>query len=204
MTSIDLLLLGGGGHSLVVLDVLETHTVSYRIKALVQQKSDRLAHCFPSIEQVSLDDEIYLQKNPPSVAVNGVGLIGNSTLLRKKIYDRFRASSWNFLNLIDQSAKISASTRLGNGAQVFAGAVIQSHAVIGNNCVVNTGALIDHECHLNDHAMVSPGAVLCGNVTLGVGSVVGPGAVILPEISIPDGVVIPANKRITKREAKLL
>ena len=204
MKTKEVVLLGGGGHALVLLAIYNQKLAERQVHALLESPSDRLRQKYPQIMQVVQDDRKFIEDHAPGIALNGIGLIDNSVELRRAVYELFSGHGWQFVTLDDPSANICHDVVLGQGSQVMAGAIIQTDVTVGENCVINTGAIIEHECRLDSHCIIGPGAVLCGNVTVGSGSVIGPGSTILPGVSVPPDTLVPAMSRITKREAKLL
>ncbi len=96
-------------------------------------------------------------------------------------------------SVVHPAAWVHASVRLGSGAFVAAGAVIQPDAILGAHAIVNTGATIDHDSVIGDFAHVAPGAHLAGGVTIGAGALVGLGAVVTPGVSIGPWAVLGAG-----------
>lgn len=95
--------------------------------------------------------------------------------------------------VVHPTAWVHPSARLGAGAFVAAGAVIQPDAVVGAHAIVNTGASVDHDSVIGDYAHVAPGASLAGGVTVGQGALVGIGACVNPGVSIGDWAVLGAG-----------
>ena len=95
--------------------------------------------------------------------------------------------------VVHRAAWVHPSARLGPGAFVAAGAVIQPDAVIGAHAIVNTGATVDHDCVVGDYAHVAPGAHLAGDVTVGEGALVGIGAAVAPGVGVGDWAVLGAG-----------
>jgi UDP-N-acetylbacillosamine N-acetyltransferase len=86
--------------------------------------------------------------------------------------------------IVHPSAVICADVRIGAGAVVFAGAVVQTGSQIGDNVVVNTCASVDHDCRIGDGVQLAPRVVLGGRVSVGDLSFVGIGATVINQIAI--------------------
>jgi len=86
--------------------------------------------------------------------------------------------------VVDPTAIVAASARIGGGSYVNAGVVIAGAASIGTWVFVNRAASLGHHTELADFASVGPGAVICGETRLGRGATVGAGAVVLPGVEI--------------------
>jgi UDP-3-O-[3-hydroxymyristoyl] glucosamine N-acyltransferase len=95
--------------------------------------------------------------------------------------------------IVDPTAAVARSVRIGPGSYVNAGAVIGGAARIGAFVFVNRSASIGHHVELDDFVSVGPGAIVCGSARLGRGAVVAAGAVIEPELAIGRNSVIAAG-----------
>ena len=115
--------------------------------------------------------------------VNAIGSVGRPDA-RKRVYESFKAQGYSFATVIHPSAVIASDARLGEGAQVMAGAVIQPSCSIGENTIVNTRASVDHDCELGDYVHIGPGATLAGSVTVGDCTLIGVGASVIPGLII--------------------
>lgn len=186
--NLPFIIVGGGGHALVVLDTLESMGCVVR------------GYCDPSpgaampgdLEWFRSDDAL-LAIDPSSVVLAcGVGSTGNSRS-RKALFERFSAAGFRFPPLRHASAIVSRRAVLSDGAQVMMGACIQPGTRVGRNTIVNTGARVDHDCRLGDHVHIAPGAVLAGSVTVEDGAHVGAGATVIQNKTIAHGGVIGAG-----------
>jgi sugar O-acyltransferase (sialic acid O-acetyltransferase NeuD family) len=96
----------------------------------------------------------------------------------------------SFPALLDPTAVVARSARIGEGAIVNAAAVIAGGATLGRSVHINRSASVGHHNRVEDYATIGPGCVLAGHVTIGQGAFVGASAVCAPEITVgPDAVV---------------
>ena len=175
-----IVILGGGGHSKVLIEALR-----YRADSALDRISVMNFHTdFDSLER-TIPKDTFLK------LVNGVGLMD----ARKIVYAYAKSKPYRNQSVIHPSAVISSDgdSIFGDGLQAMAGAVIQPGCKIGHNVLVNTGAQIDHDCIIGDHCHIAPGAILCGGVTVGEGAFIGAGAVIPEGRKIPDNAFVPAG-----------
>jgi sugar O-acyltransferase (sialic acid O-acetyltransferase NeuD family) len=98
-----------------------------------------------------------------------------------------------FPSLVHPRANLSPSTIIGQGAVVFAGALVGPETQIGSFTIVNHGAQADHNNNLSDFSSLGPGCVLGGNVKLGRAAVVAIGAVVKHGVALGDNSVLGAN-----------
>ncbi|MDD3893894.1 MAG: acetyltransferase [Syntrophomonadaceae bacterium] len=188
-----LIIIGGGGHSRVLLDILLSK--SYPIIAIAEvNPNKKLIRNVPVLD----NDDWILRYDPESVnLVNGIGMIPGGTK-RYQIYQRFKNRGYCFENIMHPSAMTASDIKLAEGVQIMAGAIVQSGVVINENSIINTGSIIDHDAFIGRHVHVAPGATICGNVAIGAGTFVGAGATIIHGVQIAAACVIGAGSAVTR------
>ena len=92
--------------------------------------------------------------------------------------------------LVDPTAVVAQSVRMGVMTFVNAAAVIGGACLIGDRVVVNRCASIGHHCFIGDDVSIGPGATLASNIQLGNGVIIGVGATILPDVKIGAGAIV--------------
>jgi len=177
--SLPVIILGGGGHALVLIDAL------MQLKREIIGYTDTDSGKAPVLGVPLLgSDEKILEHDPAQVMlVNGMGSI-ESRALRRELHDLFRARGYRFARVIHPSAVVSPHARLEDGVQILAGAVVQPECRLGAGTIVNTGARVDHECLVGAHVHIAPGSIVTGNVRIGDGAHIGAGAVLVKEVAI--------------------
>lgn len=100
--------------------------------------------------------------------------------------------------LIDPTAVIPSSLRVGSGTFINATAVIGGATFLGSHVLINRAASIGHHCFIGDYVSIAPGVTLASNVRIGEGVTIGAGAVVVPNIEIGAGAVIGAGSLIRK------
>lgn len=168
-----LILVGAGGHSEVVQDIVAANG-NLDLYAIVDDafnetvETDGIIHANTNlIEKLDINDYEFC------IA------IGNNHV-RKKLYEKFNIPVDKYVTLIHPSAVISKSAKIGYGTVVMPNAVINADTVTGNHCIVNTNAVVEHDNVLADYVHVSPSATLAGTVSVGEGTHIGAGAVVIP------------------------
>lgn len=136
---------------------------------------------------------------PPAdyLLINGVGAV-DVPRKRREVYERFRSVGFAFVQVLHPSAIVGLDVRIGVGAQVMAGAVVQSGAEIGENTIVNTRSVIEHDCVVGNHVHVATGAILTGGVRVGCMSMIGAGAVVKQGVAIGMGALIAAGAVVVR------
>lgn len=186
--------IGAGGHARVLLDVLFACRTNVSVMIEKGKIQEERIFGVPVI-----DEDIFFARYLAHeiMVVNGIGSIG-SMQARETIYARFLGYGYTFASVIHPTAIISPYTKLGEGVQVMAGAVLQPGCIIGDNTLINTRASIDHDCCIGAHVHIAPGAVLSGNVTIGENTHVGTGAVIIQGITVGKRVIVGAGAVVTR------
>lgn len=100
--------------------------------------------------------------------------------------------------LVDPTAILPRSIRIGTGSYVNAGVVIGAMSMLGEGVLVNRAASLGHHTVLGDMVSIGPGATLAGNIHVGAGSVIGAGAVVLPNVRIGAGSIVSAGAVVRK------
>lgn len=195
----DLVLTGGGGHCLSVLDTI------YRINRYTD-----IAITDPDIEVGTevLNSRVVGGDSALADIFNSgcrkafitVGSI-KDTGVRRKLYSLLKETGFELITVVDPSAVVSDSALIEEGAFVGKNAVVNAAAVIGTSAIVNTGAVIEHECHVGEFSHIACGSILCGNVTVGHDCLIGAGATVIEGITIGNNAVVGAGS-IVLRDVK--
>jgi len=98
-----------------------------------------------------------------------------------------------FATIIHPFSWISPTARIGVGAMIFAGVVVQTEAIVGDHAILNTGATISHDVVADDCCHVAVGAHMAGNVHVGEGAKIGAGAAARPGARIGNWATVGAG-----------
>ncbi|TRW92998.1 NeuD/PglB/VioB family sugar acetyltransferase [Candidatus Methylobacter oryzae] len=189
------IVLGGGGHSKVLIDILRK--LDCRVLGIIDpnQAVGSLVHGF----KVLGGDNAVFDYPPEEVELlNGMGSLPNDKGLRVRLFKAFSAEGYYFKTLIDPMAIVASDVELSTGVQVMAGVIIQAGTGIAENTIVNSGAIVDHDCRIGSHVHIAPGAVLSGAVEVGEAVHIGTGATVIQGIRIGGGSIIGAGSVITQ------
>ena len=187
--TLPVVVIGAGGHGRVLIDALRNN--GREILGVVDPKLAAGDAPF-GLRVLGGDDTIEKYRPEHIELVNGVGGTG-ATERRHDVYTRFRTRGFRFANVVHRSAAVSELAKLGEGAQVMAGCVIQCGAFLGANSIMNTCASIDHDCKIGESVHIAPGVTLSGSVTVGDGSHIGTGACVIQGIVIGRNCVVAAG-----------
>ncbi|GAA0280706.1 hypothetical protein GCM10009127_22390 [Alteraurantiacibacter aestuarii] len=100
--------------------------------------------------------------------------------------------------LIDPTAILPQSARIGEGSFINAGAVIGGATIIGEAVLVNRAASVGHHVLLGDRVSIGPGATLAGDIRVGENSVIGAGATVQPDVRIGANSIVSAGAVVRK------
>jgi UDP-perosamine 4-acetyltransferase len=188
-----LLIIGGGGHAKVVIDLARRLGV-WRIVGVLDDAPNLAGKMVLGCPVLGGTERLQEFAGGGVAFVVAIG----ANALRQRLQNMATAAGLLAVELVHPSAMVAESAVVGPGAVVMAGAVINAEAKIGEGVIVNTGALIDHDCCLGAYCHIAPGAALCGEVTVGARSLVGVGASVIPGVSIGDDCVVAAGAAVVR------
>ena len=169
-------LYGAGGHSRVILEILECQGVT-----VLGIYDDDPANVRNRELEVSSGIRLLGQDSVTDFDAPFIITVGNNAR-RAEISWLLDAPEYG--KAIHPTAIVSPRAVIGDGSVVIQGSIIQAATQIGRHVLVNTGASIGHDNVIADFAHISPHATLCGHVEVGEGTHIGAGAIVIPSIKI--------------------
>ncbi|MBQ2873138.1 MAG: acetyltransferase [Bacilli bacterium] len=206
-----LIIIGAGGHSKSVIDSVNQE--KYNIEGFLDDNKTGKHMGYPIIGK-KLEDIDKYENYKYFVAIGDI-------VSRKMWFETLKKYNVEIINIIDKTAIISSSSKIGVGNYIGKYAVVNADAVIGNNNVINTKALVEHECIVGNHTHLSTNSVINGNViikdcvflgssavcigqlTVGENSIIGAGSVIISDVEDNVTVVGVPGRVIKKNGNKL-
>lgn len=190
-----LIVIGGGGHASVLIDILRVQ--KREILAVICPDGLSQRSVFNGILHLRKDEDV-LNYPPDSVRlVNGIGVLPRSNL-KKKLNQYYLSLGYQFETVISEQAWISNEAVIETGAQVFAGAIIQTGAKISAHTIINSKALIEHDSVIGKYNHVAPNATICGQVETSENVYVGASSTLIQNIKLDKNVVVGAGAIVTK------
>jgi sugar O-acyltransferase (sialic acid O-acetyltransferase NeuD family) len=170
----SLVLLGGGGHCVACIDVIEQQG-RYRIVGILDRE-DLLGQALLGYCHIGTDNDV------PDLIRQGhqflvtVGQV-RSAEPRQRLYGLLTALQAPVATVVSPRAYVSKHAKLGIGTVVMHDALINAGAEVGCNCIINTKALVEHDACIEDHCHISTAAVVNGGARIKAGTFFGSGAV---------------------------
>ena len=186
-----IVLVGGGGHCEVVIDIIKEENLFDEI--LISDLPKNLGKYILDVRIDYTDDQLEELFNAgvkhAFITVGKVSLDDN----RRHLYERVKAIGFKIPTIISSSAHVSKYASIGEGTLVGKGAIVNAGTTVGRNCIINTRVIIEHDSIICDDVHVATGALLCGGVTVGENSFIGAGSIIIQGVNIQKNTLIGAG-----------
>ena len=194
MTKNDIILIGGGGHCKVCIDIIE-ESGSYDINGIIDVRG-KIGRTILGYKIIDEDKNIdkYLSNN---LFLITVGFI-KTPVLRVKLFNKITKTGGELATIISPKAHVSKHTTIQQGTIIMHGAVVNSDASIGENVIVNSLALIEHDVIISSHTHISTGARINGGSKIGEKCFIGSGTIINQGISVCSDVIIGSGSLVRK------
>lgn len=191
-----ILLIGAGGHAKSVIDSLKAQG-KYEPAAIIDKTEVGNAQVL-DIPIIGTDEDLpcFYEKGIHYAFVT-VGSIGD-TRIRQMLYQKLKAIGFILPDIIDPSAVISPTAKLGEGVFVGKSATINAGSSIGKMAIINTAAVVEHECTIGNFCHIAPAAALCGNVSIGDNTHIGTNATIIQGIKVGSNALVGAGSVVLK------
>ena len=185
----DMAILGAGGHARALVELVRASRPDVQIVAAVDDAPSPPKDVLgvPVIgDSVQLEE---LRERGVRNAGLGIGAVTDNQQ-RIEHFDRLRGLGFTIPSFCHPRASVEPSVTMGQGNQIFAGAVIGSCVRLGDNTIINSGSVLSHDCQIGSHTHIAPGAILAGGVNVGQNTLVGMGVTVYLGVTIGDNVVI--------------
>ena len=188
---INVIFIGGGGHSLSCSDVLY-QSKNINLIGFIDPNQNALLSKNGSKWLGSddhLKDLIYNYKN---IFIS----IGHIKSAEKRVYyyNESKKLGAVFPILKSKFSYISSTAIVEEGSIIMNGAVINAKAHIAKNCIINSNAVIEHGVSISNHVHIAPSATILGDVTIEQECFIGAGAIIREGVTIRKKSIIRAGE----------
>ena len=189
----DIILIGGGGHCLSVIDVVEQED-KYNIKGILDdtKKGDVLG--YPILGNRDLVRELSTEGMFFLITIGQI----KSSSTREDIALLLDSCKANLATVISPLAYVSKHATIGEGSVIMHNAIINAKAKVGKHCIINTKANIEHNVQIGDFCHISTCATVNGDTIVGKRTFIGSNATISNNITIVEKSIISAGNFIKR------
>ena len=190
----NIILVGGGGHCVSVIDVIENEN-KFNILGILDsniKQSDVLGY-----RVLGGDNLIPKLVNENTYFLITVGQI-HSHGTRKKIAESLVEYNAKLATVVSPLAYVSEHAYIEEGTIIMNHAVVNAKSKIGRNCIINTMSNVEHGVSIGDFCHISTCAVVNGDSIICSGTFVGSNATISNGVTISENSFISAGKLIVK------
>ena len=189
----NIILIGGGGHCLSVIDVVEQED-KYNIKGILDdtKKGDVLG--YPILGNRDLVKELSTEGVFFLITIGQI----KSSSIREDIALLLDSCKANLATVISPLADVSKHATIGEGSVIMHNAIINAKAKVGKHCIINTKANIEHNVQIGDFCHISTCATVNGDTIVGKRTFIGSNATISNNITIVEKSIISAGNFIKR------
>ncbi len=195
-----ILLVGAGQHARVVLYNIQEQN-KYDVIGILDKNLDKAKEekFFEGISILDIDySKVDLKELKEKLGTDKFFISFGNMKYRKKVWELFKNSGWNSVNIIHPNAVISKNAKLGEGILIECGCLITPNPIIGDNVVVNTGSQVNHDNIIENHVYIASGVVLSGGVKIGENTLLDDGVIVTLGREVGKNSLIGAGAVITK------
>ena len=190
-----MIVLGAGGHSKVVLDILIENNYGKEIifyDNLI--KSEKKLHNKYIVTNTL--ENLYAEQNEFIVAVGNVKL-------RQKLASIATKYNLRRVGILSNSLKRGfVNVNIDSTVDIMHNVIISSDVKIQKDTLINRNVSIHHDVIIGENCVISPGVQLLGGCQIGDNVFIGAGANIFPKVKIEDDSVIGAGSLVNKSISK--
>ena len=188
-----IILIGGGGHCISCIDVIEM-TKEFSIRGIIDSSKKKGTKIL-DYEVIGDDNDIEILSK---TCVNFLITIGQikSHLIRQEIYLKLKKLNLKLPIIISPLSYVSRYADINEGTIVMHDAIINAGAKLGKCNIINSKSLIEHEVLVGDFCHISTSSIVNGQTVIEDNCFIGSNSVLVNNIKIKKNTIIPAGKRI--------
>ena len=184
------IIIGGGGHCGVILDILQT--LNAEIIGICDNGMPAGKSIHGEFENLGSDTVLHQFENKHAFVCNAIGHTprGSARFEAQTVIDNL-----GFIcpPIAHPSAMVSARASLSNGVQIMANATVQANSKVGRFSILNTASVVEHDCIVGSSVHICPGAVICGGTHINDRSFIGANATVSNGLVIGDHAIVQAG-----------
>lgn len=186
----NIIIIGAGGHSRVVYDILR-YDHNLDVISFVDNTIRGSEEAIMGVPVTGGHDVI-----PKLVEENNIGgfivAVGDNEI-RCEHYNKLLEMGLEPVSAIHPEAYISKTATIGPGTVVAPGVSVSTNVEVGENSILNTGSLVDHETSIGSHTHIAPGSTVAGRVKIDEMSFIGMGSTIRDSVKVGSNVTVGAG-----------
>ena len=190
-----IILIGGGGHCISCIDVVE-QTGLYQIIGILDLP-EKLGQKVLNYSVIGTENELERFLPVCSDFLITVGQIKSSEL-REIIFHKVIKAGGNLPVIISPFAFVSPNASIEEGSIVMHHVLVNSGAIVGKGCILNTKSLIEHEAEIGNFCHISTAAVINGQAKVGDFCFIGSNTVVSNNIRITANTIIAAGSQVLR------
>ena len=190
MNKEKILIVGGGGHALSSIDIIES-VGRFEIAGIIDSGACSITR-YPLLGNDEALPELVSNIKNVFIAVGQI----KSYATRLRLVEKLKNLGAVFPTIISPRAYVSSEVSFGEGCFVGHMSVINSKVKVGNFCIINSCALLEHGVSVQDFCHISTGAIVNGDAMIGYGTFLGSGAIVREGISIKKDSIISMGERV--------
>ena len=155
-----ILLVGAGQHARVVLYNIQEQN-KYDVIGILDKNLDKAKEekFFEGIPILDIDySKIDLKELKEKLGTDKFFISFGNMKYRKKVWELFKNSGWNSVNIIHPNAVISKNAKLGSGV------VLSGGVKIGENTLLDDGVIVTLGREVGKNSLIGAGAVITKNL----------------------------------------
>ncbi len=185
-----IILIGGGGHCISAIDVIES-TGRYHIAGIIERKV-KTGQTLLGRPFIGRDDDLPELVEKYSHFAITVGQM-KSNAIRVKLFNLMNELNAGLPVIVSPHAYVSTYAEIGKGGMVFHGCIVNAGAKTGVGNIINTNVLIEHEAIIGNHCHISTSSTINGQAKIGDNCFIGSHSVIANNVEIGDDVIVGAG-----------
>lgn len=190
-----LVLIGGGGHCISTIGVIES-TGLYEIAGILDAFKP-VGEEVLGYKVVGTDVDIPYWVEQGAMFAITIGQIGNP-VLRQQSFQLVKQNNGIMPVIIASTAWVSPHATIGEGTIVFHKCIVNAKTTIGSNNIINTGAIIEHNTILGNDNHISTAVTVNGDCIIGNNNFFGCGSIIHHRIVVANDVILGAGTVVVK------
>lgn len=109
---------------------------------------------------------------------------------RKILIKKLRTDGYSIASIIDKTARVSPTSRLGQGVILYPNTYISSNSIIGDNTLISVGTCIGHDSVIGENVVISTQASISGSCQIGNNTYIGTKSVLKEHVTVGEDSII--------------